>query len=229
MICVFGGEKGGTGKTSFATNFAVCLSLCGFRIMLYDADPQRSAIEWARARAALGLPTLPNVYFAEGDKDGITAHLERARKKYDHVVVDVGGAHSAELVLALRSADCLCSPFIPSAIDLKTAAKIDSLVGDARQVNPALRAFVFLNKTMPKPDEDEEALEARDELAPFTNLVVARSAVVARKPFRRAFKFHITVPEVMRSKDRAARKAAQLADDELWSLYQEVTGYERAA
>jgi chromosome partitioning protein len=37
--------KGGTGKTTAATNLAAFLSLCGYRVTFIDLDPQRSATE----------------------------------------------------------------------------------------------------------------------------------------------------------------------------------------
>ena len=40
MILLIGGEKGGTGKSTIATNLAVQLALDGKDVMLLDADPQ---------------------------------------------------------------------------------------------------------------------------------------------------------------------------------------------
>lgn len=230
MIYVFGGEKGGTGKTSFATNFAVCLALGGCRSLLYDADPQRSAIEWARERSGLGLPDITGVSFAEGGRDVIKRQLAVAARRYDHVVVDVGGAASTELEYALELADVLLSPFIPSSVDLRTARAIDAIVARVREKNPALRALAFLNKTPARPQTDEEVLEARDELAAYQSLSVCAAACVMRKPFRRAFKFRLTVPELMqRATSKHAQRTVELADRELWALFQEVTGHARAA
>jgi len=43
MIILFGGEKGGTGKSTLATNIAVFLARNGQDILLLDADYQGSA------------------------------------------------------------------------------------------------------------------------------------------------------------------------------------------
>lgn len=39
-------KKGGSGKTTLATNLADALDLAGERVLLLDADPQRSSLLW---------------------------------------------------------------------------------------------------------------------------------------------------------------------------------------
>ena len=51
MILVIGGIKGGTGKTTLATNLAVILKSEGHSVFLVDADEQQSAMDWSHQRA----------------------------------------------------------------------------------------------------------------------------------------------------------------------------------
>ena len=46
-IVLFGGEKGGTGKTTLATNMAAMLALQGKDVLLLDTDRQGTASFWA--------------------------------------------------------------------------------------------------------------------------------------------------------------------------------------
>ena len=42
-------EKGGTGKSTIATNLATALHRSGHRVVLIDADPQGTATDWRAA------------------------------------------------------------------------------------------------------------------------------------------------------------------------------------
>ena len=50
MIVAVLGEKGGTGKTTFATNLAGMRAAAGRDVLIVDADRQGSASYWAEAR-----------------------------------------------------------------------------------------------------------------------------------------------------------------------------------
>ena len=50
MIIVLGGKKGGTGKSTIATNLAVSISNKDKSVLLIDADPQETSYEWYQAR-----------------------------------------------------------------------------------------------------------------------------------------------------------------------------------
>ena len=50
MIVAVLGEKGGTGKTTFATNLAGMRAGAGRDVLIVDADRQGSASYWAEAR-----------------------------------------------------------------------------------------------------------------------------------------------------------------------------------
>lgn len=46
MIVLIGGEKGGTGKSTIATNLATIHALAGKDVLLLDTDSQASATFW---------------------------------------------------------------------------------------------------------------------------------------------------------------------------------------
>src|ERR1700683_2160942 len=57
MILVVGGIKGGSGKTTIATNLAVMRSCSEGRVLLIDADEQKSATQWSSQREEKVTPT----------------------------------------------------------------------------------------------------------------------------------------------------------------------------
>jgi cellulose biosynthesis protein BcsQ len=237
-IDILGGEKGGTGKTAFATNLAVCLAIAGQRVLLWDADPQRSAIDWYNARAARAdFAALPQftcratTAALEPKERGVELFngLRTHAKEFDHIVVDCAGAETPELYYALCAGHRLWTPMVPSIADLRTAEGIEALVAKVRDKgNRALRATVVLNQCSNRLDADSYVRRARELLAEKLKLMkVARTPVAHRRPVYAAFWDHLTVPELLLSKDRRQRQAAKKAGDEVWALFEEITGTPR--
>ena len=52
--------KGGSGKSTIATNLASYYATMGNKVMLVDFDPQHSSLDWLAARPA-GRPTITGV------------------------------------------------------------------------------------------------------------------------------------------------------------------------
>ena len=58
MIIALLNQKGGVGKTTLATHIAGELEFQGWSVILIDADPQGSALDWTQRRNQNGLPRL---------------------------------------------------------------------------------------------------------------------------------------------------------------------------
>ncbi len=102
--------KGGSGKTTLATNIAGWLAGKRQPVVLRDLDPQRSSMEWLRRRPAL----FPRI--AEHARDA--KHGSDA-PGYEWRVVDTpAGLHGEDLRDAVRRADLMLVPLTPSAFDM---------------------------------------------------------------------------------------------------------------
>jgi len=182
MIVLIGGEKGGTGKSTIATNLAVCLARMKRDVLLLDADRQGTSANWANQRGERSeLPTV-NCVQRYGN---LFKPLRDLANRYEDVIIDAGGRDSEEMRTAMVAADLMYSPIRASQSDLWTIEHVDELVMLAQGMNPDLRAFVLLSMAPTNP-RVSEATDAVDMLSDFENLKMAKSVIRDRKVFRDA-------------------------------------------
>ncbi|MFH7321444.1 AAA family ATPase [Desulfurivibrio sp. D14AmB] len=193
-IVLFGGEKGGTGKTTLATNIAAMLAQKGRDVLLLDTDRQGSASAWATVREEDGIE--PRVACLQKFGKGLAGQVRDLAGRYDDIVIDAGGRDSMELRYALGVADRAFIPVQPFQFDIWTIRQMDSLVEMAQGYNADLEAFVILNRISPNP-AIREGQEALDFLAQeqFEHLALAESMVHDRIAFRKAARGGMSVIE----------------------------------
>ena len=90
MILVCGGIKGGSGKTTIATNLAAMRAKAGKDVLLVDADEQESATIFTaiRKRDQSQRQQYTSIILRESN---LRSEIDRMRTKYDDVIVDTGG------------------------------------------------------------------------------------------------------------------------------------------
>ncbi|MBI2382324.1 MAG: AAA family ATPase [Gammaproteobacteria bacterium] len=181
MILLIGGEKGGTGKSTIATNLAVFLALRGVDVMLLDADPQGTASKWVERRNGAEAAA---VHCAQKTGDVYATAMDLA-KRYQVVIIDAGGRDSRELRTAMVAADRMIIPLKASQADLETLPHLDEVVGLAKGMNPSLVATAILSMAPTNPIINEVA-EARDLLVQFEEIGLANGVVRERKIYRDA-------------------------------------------
>lgn len=151
MILLFGYEKGGTGKSTLATNMAAQAAANGKRVLLADADPQGSAYSWNAERAdnprAKNFKNITSITSVKLEGK-IHQQLRSMSKDYDDVIVDTGGRDSEELRSAMGVAHKLIIPTRPNAADAVSLVKMARMCHMAQDFNPDLHAFLVFNQVL---------------------------------------------------------------------------------
>lgn len=144
MIIALLNQKGGVGKTTLATHIAGELALRGSTVILLDADPQGSALDWTQRRAQRGLPRL----FGAVGLARETLHQEAPQlaQRADHVIIDGPPRIAALARSALMAADRVLIPVQPSPFDLWASAEMVSLLQEAQVFKPTLHAAFAINR-----------------------------------------------------------------------------------
>ena len=182
MITIIGCNKGGAAKTTTAVNLAVGLAMRGEDICLVDADAQRSASRWYAERESKGLK--PTITLIE-KRDNISQTLRSLNDKYDHVIVDVAGRNSRELITGSTVAHQIIAPHQCSQLDLDTLVELEQQLVSIRDLNPELKAFCYQSMATTNPllrgSERNDFLEFVEE---FQGIIPLRSIACYRKIYR---------------------------------------------
>ncbi|CAH1686556.1 Chromosome (plasmid) partitioning protein ParA [Hyphomicrobiales bacterium] len=144
MILALLNQKGGVGKTTLALAIAGEWAMQGRRVILIDADPQGSALDWSEMRAREGLPRLFSVIGLARD----TLHREAPAlaRDADLVVIDGPPRVAGLMRSALLATDMVLIPVQPSPFDGWASAEMLALISEARIYRPELVARFVLNR-----------------------------------------------------------------------------------
>lgn len=205
MIIVIGGIKGGSGKSTLATNLTVIRALEGKRVLMVDADEQRSASDWAEHRENLGITTPWTTVQLLGAT--VRSQLLKMAKDYDDVIVDTGGRDTTSQRSALTVADLFLAPFQPRSLDVWTAGKVVSLVEEIRAVNPKLKAYAVINRADAQGVDNQDAADILKESDGITYLP---ASIGQRKAFANAAAEGLGIIELKTQDKKAIAEIRQL-------------------
>lgn len=181
MILLVGGPKGGTGKSTIATNIAAELSTSR-DVLLVDTDaPQFTAANWATRRKQTELSKVTCVQRTGDIFDDVVDLATR----YAEVVIDAGGRDSEELRTALVCADQVCIPVRASQPDLDSLAEFLPVLKKARSLNRKLEVSVLVSMA-PTHHRSSEVAEALDYIRGVLDLKALPVVVHERKVYRDA-------------------------------------------
>lgn len=197
MILMIGGVKGGTGKSTIATNLAVYMANNGADVLLLDVDPQATAYKWAMRRQE-NYPDAPIVHKAQAS-GRVFDVIKDVSNRYEHIVIDSGGHASDAMKSGMLAAHKLYVPLRPSQADLETVGEMTSLLDDVKAFNGDLQAFSLISMASTNPVVIE-AQEAREALQEVPGLALSAQLIRDRKIYRDAFFEGVGVVEMTTNK-----------------------------
>jgi chromosome partitioning protein len=192
MIVTIGGIKGGSGKTTIATNLAVISAIRGEDVLLIDADDQETSSDFTILRNEQH-PNKPSYTSIKLNGAAVRTETARLADKYETIIIDTGGRDTSSQRAALSISDILLVPFVPRSFDIWTLEKVGGLVEEMRTINSNLAAYTFINRADPRGNDNEEASEVIKETP---NLDYISCTIGMRKAFGNAAASGLSVIEV---------------------------------
>ena len=143
-VVVFGGEKGGSGKSTAAMHIAVALMKAGQRVAAIDLDCRQQTFTryinnrraWARRTGLdLAIPAHFSIKYGEtmqiADNENCEARqfmdaVATVERDFDFIVIDTPGSDSYLMRLAHAMADTLVTPINDSFLDFDVLGTVDA-------------------------------------------------------------------------------------------------------
>jgi chromosome partitioning protein len=206
MIYTVGGIKGGSGKTTIATNLAVMLFRQNRDVLFVDADDQETATDFTHWRNET-LDEGAGYTAIQLANNAVRTEILKLKDKYDDIVIDTGGRDTTSQRAAMTVSDVYIAPFIPRSFDMWTLEKVVRLIDEMRLVNPDLKAYAVLNKTDARGSDN---VEAKDFLNESQSITLVEANLGHRKSFANAASKGLGVIELKPADDKAIKEFTEL-------------------
>ncbi len=210
MIVLVGGMKGGSGKSTVATN--LCVMRAGERrdVLLVDADDQETATDFTlrRNERTQGSAGYTSIKLAGS---AVRTEVLRLQSKYQDIIIDTGGRDTTSQRAGISVAHVLLAPFVPRSFDVWTVQKVSAIIEEMRLANPSLKAYAFINRADPQGHDNDDTA---DILKDSTTFEFLDTPLGTRKVFGNSGGMGMAVTEMDPGDPKAAR--------EILTLYQRV-------
>ncbi len=175
MIVSFLNQKGGVGKTTLAINVAAVLARHTHRVLLVDADPQGSALDWAAARTGEPLFSVAGLPRASIHKE-----LPTLAQGYDVVIIDGPPRVYDVARSAIMASDLVLIPVQPSPYDVWAAKEIVDLMNEASVFKPSLKSAFAINRKIVNTALGRDVVDAlSDYPIPVLKAAICQRVVLA--------------------------------------------------
>lgn len=175
MIISILNQKGGVGKTTLSIHIASTLALAGNKVLLIDADVQRSALDWAASR------DMDPIFSVVGiSTNTIHKEVPLLIKNYDYIVIDGPPRVYDVAKSAIAASDLVIIPVQPSPYDVWSAKEVVDLINEVKeplQNYKKIRAAFVINRKIAKSVIGRDVVEALEQ---YKDIPVLNSSVTQR-------------------------------------------------
>lgn len=177
-------QKGGVGKTTLTIHIATAMARMGKKVLLVDADPQGSALDWSALR-----PTEPLFPVAGLPKASIHKELPKLIQGYDTVLIDGPPRVYDVAQSAIMASDLVLIPVQPSPYDVWAAKEIVDLLREASVYKGKLKSAFVINRKITNTAIGRDVAEALAEYP----VPVLKATVCQRVTFAESASWGLTV------------------------------------
>jgi chromosome partitioning protein len=162
--------KPGTGKTTSAVWLAHVFAEAGNRVLLVDADPSGSAMEWSDLAAmypGVPPPTAFPFRIVALPSPEVHRRVPEIARADDVVIIDAPQLedHAAIALSALRYADEILIPCAPTPIEINRTTPVRDEISEITAVRDRpVRAAVLLNRCIVRANSTSDARDALQSL-----------------------------------------------------------------
>ena len=168
-------QKGGVGKTTLSIHIASTLALGGNRVLLIDADVQRSALDWAATRETNPIFTVVGI-----PKNNIHKEVQLLKVNYEYIVIDGPPRVYDVARSAIAASDVVLIPIQPSPYDVWSAKEVVDLVNEVKeplQVYKKIMVAFVLNRVIAKTVIGRDVGEALEQ---YKDIPVLKTHITQR-------------------------------------------------
>lgn len=205
-------SKGGVGKSTLAINLLHEIQSKGKKAILFDADPQRTAVDFAATRKQN--PKLADLPIREIAPDELHKVPELAAE-YDYAIIDTPGTVSRAYREAIAVADTLLMPMVPGAAEIWAFRRAFGTIKELTAKSPKL-ALIAYTQVPSRTSVLADLAEEQDKMTDEFNVNFLDSHITHRACWRSVFFHGNTV------KDATGKLRNDKATAELAALYNEL-------